>query len=841
VEAGALPNPSLPFYGHVLTRPRVTTEWPQLPASARQPSALAAGSPPYLGSFPYRVEDAGGAVTEQGVTFRVWAPNAKAVAVLDVGALGENGVYGVGDHDVGWTAYLGCQDTGEEAECLSGDCPCESGVWSGDVPDAWVGSHYRYLTATDAEGEPQLRRDPRGLLAEGNLHGSQASVVYDAFEALNAEPHVWSDRYFIRPRERELVLIHATLPFLGGSFEDAIEELAPLRELGANAIQLEPVTEHPTEDTPLAATTDPAWFNAYHIGDPFAVEHSYGGPAGYKQFVDRAHREGVAVHHEIKVNFWNDLGQTLKRFDGWSCEDYPNGIYYWDVENGVASDWVNLRPNFGSDEVSRYLTDNVKQWIEGFHVDGFRFDQGEYAWLRSQPLLQPSTEFPGTPIARGWHTAIHEYMHDPPRRMVSIAENVFEEDLAPNGADFDARWWIGGLSSLFRFPLDENAIVSRFEDVAELAFQQATFFDEIYSGGACGEVEPLALQIARGATRVWVPFPAPGHCEMQEPEEPACPELGDIPFASGTFVPCDAARRRVALASVLHLTAPGLPIVDVTTLVLAGSHERPDGLPLGDWSQREPGMWLFFKELIHLRRDIQDLAPEGSLAAGEDVPGTSGGLIGDGFAPAVVATDVLSWHRWHQGGPGRAVGGDDVFVVANVGEATQVDLEIELPAPGTWHVRLRTNDPRYGYAAAAPENEFPASFTVGAPDLAASITLPGHTAVVFSQGCAADADADGICDAKDGCTAKATRFTADADGDGFGNACDADLNNDGVVGIPDFAIFLQHFGGSDALADFDGDGSVGAWDFVFFRQSLGLAPGPSGLACAGTGTLCTGP
>jgi hypothetical protein len=47
----------------------------------------------------------------------------------------------------------------------------------------------------------------------------------------------------------------------------------------------------------------------------------------------------------------------------------------------------------------------------------------------------------------------------------------------------------------------------------------------------------------------------------------------------------------------------------------------------------------------------------------------------------------------------------------------------------------------------------------------------------------------------------------DTDADGYGNACDPDVNNDGGVGTPDYA-------------------HVGA--------NIGGAPGPSGLSCAGT-------
>ena len=72
---------------------------------------------------------------------------------------------------------------------------------------------------------------------------------------------------------------------------------------------------------------------------------------------------------------------------------------------------------------------------------------------------------------------------------------------------------------------------------------------------------------------------------------------------------------------------------------------------------------------------------------------------------------------------------------------------------------------------------------------------------------ALDTDGDGLLNPFDNCAMTINPTQLDADQDGYGNICDADLNNSGTVTTADFAIL---------------------------RPRLNAPPGPSGLACAGT-------
>lgn len=98
-----------------------------------------------------------------------------------------------------------------------------------------------------------------------------------------------------------------------------------------------------------------------------------------------------------------------------------------------------------------------------------------------------------------------------------------------------------------------------------------------------------------------------------------------------------------------------------------------------------------------------------------------------------------------------------------------------------------------------------------------------------------DSDDDLVADNADNAIFVFNPNQRDSDGDGYGNVVDADLNNDGSVGIADLGLFRVSFGDSQEItptdpgldADLDGDGSVGLSDLGIFRSLFGAAPGPS--------------
>ena len=92
-----------------------------------------------------------------------------------------------------------------------------------------------------------------------------------------------------------------------------------------------------------------------------------------------------------------------------------------------------------------------------------------------------------------------------------------------------------------------------------------------------------------------------------------------------------------------------------------------------------------------------------------------------------------------------------------------------------------------------------------------------------------DIDSDGIADSSDNCLLVVNQPQRDTDGDGIGNFCDADLDNNCVINFNDLGILRDVFFTTDPDADFNGDGVVNAGDLAIMRNLFFLPPGPSGV------------
>jgi len=96
-----------------------------------------------------------------------------------------------------------------------------------------------------------------------------------------------------------------------------------------------------------------------------------------------------------------------------------------------------------------------------------------------------------------------------------------------------------------------------------------------------------------------------------------------------------------------------------------------------------------------------------------------------------------------------------------------------------------------------------------------------------------DLDGDRFAEGFDNCVVVPNSGQEDTDGDGFGNACDCDFDQNGECDVADFTIFREDYiaaADRGVGTDMDGNGAVSVADFSLFRTGYVTGvPGPSGL------------
>ncbi|MEU4804504.1 malto-oligosyltrehalose trehalohydrolase [Actinosynnema sp. NPDC023587] len=219
---------------------------------------------------------------------------------------------------------------GQDHEMTAGD----GGWWHSTA----VGVDYAFVLDGDALPDPRSLRQPNGV--------HEASRVYDhaAFEWTDGS---WTGRGLPGAVIYEL---HIGTFTPAGTFDSAVERLDHLVDLGVTHVEVMPVNAF---DGVAGWGYDGVLWGAVH--------EPYGGPDGFKRFVDACHARGLAVLLDVVYNHLGPSGAYLDRF----------GPYF-----AGSNDWgpgLNL-DGADSDEVRRYVIDNALGWLRDFHVDGLRLD-----------------------------------------------------------------------------------------------------------------------------------------------------------------------------------------------------------------------------------------------------------------------------------------------------------------------------------------------------------------------------------------------------------------------------------------------------------------------------------
>ena len=215
--------------------------------------------------------------------------------------------------------------------------------------DAWwtseaeLGHGDRYAFSIDG-GDP--RPDPRGAALPDGPHGWSAWFDADAFEWTDGS---WTGRDLAGSVIYET---HVGTFTPEGTLDSAIERLPHLVDLGVDVVELLPVGSFPGQHN---------W--GYDGVAPYSVHEPYGGPAALQRFVDAAHGHGLAVWLDVVYNHLGPDGNYLGEI----------GPYFTDKHATPWGQGLNL-DGPDSDEIRRWVLDNVQRWLRDFHIDGLRLD-----------------------------------------------------------------------------------------------------------------------------------------------------------------------------------------------------------------------------------------------------------------------------------------------------------------------------------------------------------------------------------------------------------------------------------------------------------------------------------
>ena len=276
--------------------------------------------------------------------FRVWAPNAENVKVL----------LQAGDC---WDRQMRIRE-----EPLIRD---DIGYWKGAVANVPPGTLYRYAVIYDGITREKLDPAARDVIHSGltrfDPDNCNASIILDpgstdwvpfetpAFENfIIYQLHVGS---FAGRND------HLNDKAIGG-FLDVATKFSYIRDLGFNAIELLPIHEF---------AADRSW--GYNPASFFAPESAYGRPKDLREFVNRAHAEGLAVIFDVVYNHAGPGDNVLWRFDGFD-QLGQGGIYF---EGGQMTPW-GRGPAWWKQEVQNYFFENASMFLENYRGDGLRFD-----------------------------------------------------------------------------------------------------------------------------------------------------------------------------------------------------------------------------------------------------------------------------------------------------------------------------------------------------------------------------------------------------------------------------------------------------------------------------------
>ncbi|KUI38967.1 glycogen-branching enzyme [Mycobacterium sp. IS-1496] len=282
-----------------------------------------------LGAHPRSFTTPDGVV--EGVSFAVWAPNAKGVQLI-----------GDFNHWEGNEAQLRVLGS--------------TGVWELFWPDFPVDGLYKFRIH-GADGVVSERADPMAFATE---------VPPQTASRVTTSTYTWSDDTWMSRRAAQnpvfepmsTLEVHLMSWRPGLSYVELADQLTTyVVEHGFTHVEMLPVAEHPFGGS---------W--GYQVTSYYAPTSRLGTPDEFRYLVDRLHQAGIGVIVDwVPAHFPKDAW-ALGRFDGTALYEHA------DPRRGEQLDWGTYVFDFGRAEVRNFLVANALYWLQEFHVDGLRVD-----------------------------------------------------------------------------------------------------------------------------------------------------------------------------------------------------------------------------------------------------------------------------------------------------------------------------------------------------------------------------------------------------------------------------------------------------------------------------------
>ena len=266
-----------------------------------------------------------------GVSFAVWAPNARGVRVA--------GDFNFWDGSAHPMRSLG-----------------STGIWELFIPRIGDGVCYKFQIL-ESDGTWLEKADPFAFATE--IPPANGSKVFTS-------TYEWNDTSWLEQRATgdqhrkpmSIYEVHLGSWRAGLDYRTLATELTEyMVATGFTHVEFLPVAEHPY---------GPSW--GYQVTSYFAPTSRFGSPDDLRYLIDRLHQAGIGVIVDwVPAHFPKDAW-ALGRFDGTPLYEHA------DPHRGEHPDWGTFVFDFGRTEVRNFLVANALFWLEEFHVDGLRVD-----------------------------------------------------------------------------------------------------------------------------------------------------------------------------------------------------------------------------------------------------------------------------------------------------------------------------------------------------------------------------------------------------------------------------------------------------------------------------------